>query len=178
MNEQSMVETETKQGRDIEYTVESRSTAYAKALFDRAKMRLLSVHEWPGYISSKTNGYVVTDNHDALQHRIICNGDHIRTPKGDGVLSDRDIIVSDVGYQMPTRNAELLSVTLKSASVEDDSEEQNGYLFILKREGSVVSIQFHEEFRNGFEPGAGLADILGFTPEQWDMLIRSIITFE
>lgn len=178
MNEQSTVETETKQVRDIEYTVESRSTAYAKALFDRAKMRLLSVHEWPGYISTKTNGYVVTDNHDVLQHRIIGNGDHIRTSKSDGMSPDSDITVSDVGYQMPTRNAELLSITLKSASVEDDSEEQNGYLFILKREGSVVSIQFHEEFGNAPEPGTSLADILGFTTEQWHMLIRSIITFE
>lgn len=178
MHEQSTVETETKQVRDIEYTVESRSTAYAKALFDRAKMRLLSVHEWPGYISSKTNGYVVTDNSEAPQHRIISNGDHIRAHKSDSVQPDSDIIVSDVGYQMPNRNAELLSVTLKSASVEGNSEEHDGYLFILKREGSVVSIQYHEEPGNGSEHGIGLAGILGFAPDQWDMLIRSIITFE
>lgn len=155
---------------NLGYTVESRSTAYAKALFDRAKMRLLSVHEWPKYISAGNSGYITTDSRNNMHHHIVSPGDHVKPNDANG-QQGLEVDIRDIRYEMPGRNAELLSVTL---GIAGERSMEDSYLFILKREGSVVTVQYHANENSSID----LNEFLGFTPIQWGLLVKSIITFE
>lgn len=189
--------------KDFEYSISLSSMADAKALFDIAKHRLLSINKWHTYGGLATADFTIVDTQGKSVNRTVIKGDYIKIDiPGPSLKENRHdwVMVADIKHETKEKNNERLFLLLRPCSaplhleaagntVDHFFDENASSSFILKRERKKLSIAYYgrnetpniatgktaENIRNLI---VSLAAMLGFSDIQWKNLLKGILSVD
>lgn len=185
--------------KDFEHNIHCDTLAAAKALFDDARHRLLSINNWHTYGGKLSADFILSDFKGESLDRVASVGDYIKIDIPGPPLPHKKydwVHVTAIRYDAEA-NGELISMQLNptvdpTQPMEDTAhffKEESSSTFILKREARTITISYHgrnekantatdsiqENVRNFL---VGISAMLGFSNLQWQNLIKGIIDYE